>query len=334
MPSSTTTNVDSEDKTPAVIDKVVETVVSVAKISAHLGQRVLLDDTGAVVGPLPFNCTFDPLNASQVAAARGKVSAAGFELQVSDGGGEQAKDPLPGDKLSGRGVFYRPPRLVDVSISAKAKDKPVLEQTVVRVPDPNQVAVLDLGRPFLVKKTTNLEFVGGDLKKVDYHKPSEALAAVSIPASILAKVADAIPSIIQIQDSRANAALKEEKAYLDAQKAVIDARLALRSSQQSLAESEAEGGSGTRMTAEADISDKVFLTPTERKELVKAAQLQAEAARKNAENAVLQAEAEATRIDMEAETERLNAEAANLEAKKRMEDAGKTDENPDDGQEP
>lgn len=204
----TTTNVDSEDKTPAVIDKVVETVVSVAKISAHLGQRVLLDDTGAVVGPLPFNCTFDPLNATQVAAARGKVSAAGFELQVSDGGGEQAKDPLPGDKLSGRGVFYRPPRLVDVSISAKAKDKPVLEQTVVRVPDPNQVAVLDLGRPFLVKKTTNLEFVGGDLKKVDYHKPSEALAAVSIPASILAKVADAIPSIIQIQDSRANAALK------------------------------------------------------------------------------------------------------------------------------
>lgn len=285
----TTTNVDSEDKTPAILDKVTETVINVAKISANLGGSplALSDIRNETSDPKPFNCTFDPLERTQVNEAKRKVSAAGFLLHVEDTGGSGKKVAPPADSSpSNRGVFYRPPRVVNITITAKSALKsPVLEKTVVRVPDPSQTAVLSLSRPFLVKKTTNLTFAAGDLKKVEFKKASEALAVVSIPASITAKVAEAIPSIIEIQDSRANSALAAEKASLEAQKGVLDAQLQLAQSRKALDDFQAGGGNNAAASAAQGVgaSGRTFLSREEKVARAEAALMEAEATKKEAE---------------------------------------------------
>lgn len=314
-----TVNVTSEDKTSEIIDKVTETVISVAKIAANVSGG--LAPRSAAMGadaepfvPKPFNCTFDPLKPAEVRAAQAGVDNAGFALTVGNGGDSPAAAGPVREKLSRDGVYHRPPRLVHVTITAgKAAGTAVLERTTVRVPDPDQIAVLSLSRPFLVKKTTNLEFAAGDLKKVDFSKPSEALALVSIPASVAAKVAEAIPSIIEVRDARANAGLTAEKARLDARKAAIDSELALRASRKALEESDAAGGARESFAQEPTSFKPAFLTLKEKKARAEAAELEADSAGKIARNAIQRAAIEETRINVE----KLKAEAELVEAESR-----------------
>jgi len=296
----TTANVESEDKTAAVIDKVVETVVSVAKISANLGSNVAEIQSMEVESLKPFNCTFDPLDDNEVREARNRLNGAGFVLNVVRPRGSKNSEVVAQNaSISKEGIYYRPPCPVKLSISPRSSNSlAMIENTVVSVPDGNEIAVFALSRPFLVKKTTNLTFVAGDLKKVDFQKPSEVLAAVSIPASIASKIGEAIPSIIQIQDSRANAALKEEKARLDAQKALLDAQLALRNSQTALDAAGGGGAGGSSSGAESAVPH-AFLTGEEKKLRKEAAVLDAQAAKVRAQNAKERENMEKARIENE-----------------------------------
>jgi hypothetical protein len=222
----TTVNVDSEDKTPAIIDKVVDTVIDVAKIAANTsGMMGAADMKTLTLLPLsPFKCTFDPFVREQVNAARNVMWNAGFVATIVPASME-TKTRVVQDELSNRGVYYRPPTTVSVKI--KTRDGYVgdfMQTATVRVPDPSSIAVLSLTRPFLVKKTTNLVFVGGDLHTVDFTHPSEALGVVSIPASIASKLAAAIPAIIKIQDERANAVTARETSRLNAERDLLKAQ--------------------------------------------------------------------------------------------------------------
>lgn len=223
----TTVNVDSQDKTGAILDKVVDTVIDVAKIGANAsGMMETAADmkTLALLPLAPFKCTFDPFVPSQVSAARGVMWKAGFVARIVPAKME-TKTVVVEDELSTRGVYYRPP--TTVSIKVRTRDGfagAFLQTATVRVPDPYSIAVLGLTRPFLVKKTTNLVFVGGDLHTVDFTHPSEALGVVSVPASVVGKLAAAIPAIIKIQDERANAETIRETARLNADRELLEAR--------------------------------------------------------------------------------------------------------------
>lgn len=283
-----TTNVVTEDKTPAIIDKVTETLVNVAKISANLGGSPFGIRSIKQVAKqklLPFNCTFDPLIPSEVDTARRQMKDCGFSLSVSSADADgKGSTPVAAGKLATSGVYYRPPVTVQIRVTTLGDfDGHMIESSTVRVPDPRHIAVLDLRRPFLVKKTTNLAFVDGDLKKVDYTKPSEALAFVSIPASVTGKIAEALPSIIQVKDSRANAGLQAEKARLDAQKGVLDSQLALRNSQKAL-----EGGASDALAAQSLSASSAPMTVEER--LIRARAALQEA--KNREAAAIKAAGE------------------------------------------
>ena len=67
----------------------------------------------------------------------------------------------------------------------------LVQKTDLRIPDRNQLAVFDLRRTALVKRTTNLAFVEGNLTTVTEIRPSQVLAAVTIPADLAAKAATA-----------------------------------------------------------------------------------------------------------------------------------------------
>jgi hypothetical protein len=137
----------------------------------------------------------------------------------------ETKTVVVQDELSNHGVYYRPPTTVSLKIKTREGYVGDFMQTAtVRVPDPSSIAVLSLSRPFLVKKTTNLVFVGGDLHTVDFTHPSEALGVIGIPASIASKLAAAIPAIIKIQDERANADTARETARLNAERDLLKAR--------------------------------------------------------------------------------------------------------------
>jgi hypothetical protein len=250
-----TTKFVSEDQTPAILDKVTETIINVAKISAHLGGPPL--DKAARSQQQakmlkPFNCSFDPLDPVDVANARTLMQECAFDLEVTASPRPQATadektlaepDGRTADRLpeKGGGIFYRPPMPVSLRVWTVpgAIGGTLAELDHVKVPDPAAIASFPVRRPFLGKKTTDLVFNEGELKKVTYSKESEALAFVSIPASITAKVAEAIPAILTIQDARANRAANLEKARLDAEKNLLDSQLALLKSQQALADAQA-----------------------------------------------------------------------------------------------
>jgi hypothetical protein len=302
----TTTNVESEDKTSEIIDKVTETIINVAKISANLGSSIVpltAEDVGQPPALLPFNCTFDPLVPSDVARARNVLRDAGFRLRVGGASGSKTVTATVTKAPASGGVFYRPPLVVHLTVETAIEGvPPVVEKAAVRIPDPAEIAVFSLSRPFLVKKTTNLAFIGGDLKTMDFKKPSEALAFVTIPASVTGKIAEAIPSIIKIQDSRANAGLVAEKAHLDAQKGVLDSQLALRKSQQAILDSAPPGvAPASAGPTSANPNRTESMTIREQKARAKAAEAAAAAEQADAEVRKAKAEFEKTKALKEIE---------------------------------
>jgi len=251
-----TLNMEAEDKTPAIINKIADTIVSAMQAAASAGGfRV----AGAPVVELPFTVIFDPQDRREYFAAKGLVEAAGFNLSVTPtpGSSETATSNYSkGVVLSGRsasqvemqerasdGVFFHPPTTVTVKITPQNSARLLVQKTDLRIPDKNEVAVYDLRRTALVKRTSNLTFVDGNLTTATEKRPSQALAAVTIPADLAAKAASAIPSIIKIQNDNANAATNAETARINAQTALINAQSQKLKAEEALNQARAAGSS-------------------------------------------------------------------------------------------
>jgi hypothetical protein len=245
-----TVNISTEDKTPAIIDKVTETFIDVARIGAS-GSNGLFQSAKQLqtaIALKPFHVVFDPSSPAERNAARARLEECGFKLEFPDATAAKArvasdsKDrkilyrvandsttvPYP---ATADGILYRPPTAVDLEISTLDNSQTgLLQHVFVRVPNRNEIAVMDASRSFLIKKKNNYALVDGDLIQIDHNRPSQALALVGIPASVVHKVAEAIPTIIAIQDKRASRVppeLAAQKAQLDAQTAVLNSQIAL-----------------------------------------------------------------------------------------------------------
>jgi hypothetical protein len=231
-----TVNVDSEDKTSEIIEKVADTVVDAFKVASQTGVAALV-----AVEFKPFNYVFDPLDPEETEDIKQKMDTRGFVLGVKpdpihsrrSARIEQTKNIAEKasitttEHLSGNGVFYHPPIAVQLTINGMSGDGRLVERKTLRLPDPDRVAMLSMTRSALISKKTHVTFVNGDLSSVDYKKPSQALAAVSIPASIVHKAAEAIPAVVKIQDERATHGATQRKAELEAQAEVLKAQAAL-----------------------------------------------------------------------------------------------------------
>jgi hypothetical protein len=266
-----TVNFSTEDKTPAIIDKVTETFIDVARIGASGGGALFksAQEARTAITLKPFHVVFDPFDSTEKEAARRKLEECGFKLDFLDadpGNGLVAGDSkdrrivyretddstaVP-DPAAGEGIFYRPPTVVGLAVATLDNSQTgILQRVFVRLPNRNEIAVMDASRSFLIKKKSNYALVDGDLIQIDHNRPSQALALVGIPASIVRKVADAIPTIIAIEDKRATRVPPE----LAAQKAQLDAQTALLNSQMALIEArkkaQGDGQTNTALTREA-----------------------------------------------------------------------------------
>lgn len=250
-----TVNITTEDKTPAIIDKITETLIDVARIATNgLALETIAKKTFQ-----PFDYTFDPFIRPEVEDIKKKLKSRGFALELDARGGSQnylgqnyrtvtstTSTTSTARQSSFNGVFYRPPTTVKLELVALPDyDEAIIGRTEIRLPDVHRIAVLDLSRSPFIKKKTNLAFADGDFGQLEYNRPSQALGFISIPASIAHKIAEAIPTIIAIQDNRAKRVppdLAAEKARLDAQKAVLDSQAALIKSEAALRATQSAGG--------------------------------------------------------------------------------------------
>jgi hypothetical protein len=300
----TTTNVDSTDQTPAIIDTLAQTVLDVAEIGARLGGSPL-SIAGRLAGPpaeyqsslpfRPFDLSFDPTSGSEVATARRKLAACGFDLAVepdptSAKGGGSPLLPSAAPGHARRGVLYRPPATVQIRLTSRSDGHSAFAKNyTVRIPDLGAIATLDLSRAALVKKTTKLAFAGGDLKEVKYTHPSQAKALVAIPASVAAKVKAAVPTLIQIEQSQRpspTAALEAETNYYNALAARDAARKKAADAAAALPTPAASGGEATAARHNAEAGARLY----EAKERAEREKKQAETARIEAEARKLEAE--------------------------------------------
>ena len=202
-----TVNFTTEDKTPAIIDKVTETFIDVARIGAS-GRGALFmnpQEARTAIVLKPFHVVFDPFNPAEKEAARKKLEECGFALTFPDAtpgnalvAGDskdrklvyrETRDSVsPPDPAAAEGIFYRPPTVVALAVATlDSSQTGVLQQVYVRVPNRNEVAVMDASRSFLIKKKSNYALVDGDLIQIDHNRPSQAMALVGIPASIYVK---------------------------------------------------------------------------------------------------------------------------------------------------
>jgi hypothetical protein len=234
-----TVNLQAEDKTPAIINKVADTIVSAISAAESAGGFRALE--GAVVEQ-PFTVSFDPQDEDEYSTAKTLVDKAGCTLSItpkpnsSGTGSARASINDKGLVLNARsasevelqkhasdGVFFHPPTTVTIKIVPRNDARLLVQKTELRIPDRNQLAVFDLRRMAFVKRTTNLAFVEGNLTTVTETRPSQVLAAVTIPADLASKAASAIPSIVKIQNDNANASTNAETARINAQTALINA---------------------------------------------------------------------------------------------------------------
>lgn len=223
-----TLNLQAEDKTPAIINKVADTVVSAlsaAENAAALGPQ----REGQAISELPFTVVFDPQDNHEYSRARAIVYKAGFVLDINPIAGKEMiaevrmASSAEVQNQTSDGVFFHPPTVITLRIRPRNKERLLLQMTDIRIPDKHQLAVFDLRRMALVKRTTNLAFVEGNLTTVTETRPSQMLAAVTIPADLAAKAAAAVPSLVKIQNDTANASTNAEAAKLNAQTALLNA---------------------------------------------------------------------------------------------------------------
>jgi len=257
-----TTSLSTEDKTPAIISKITETLVDTAQIAA---AGPLFRNAREVMAshPLkPFHVIFDPFDPSQRANAVAKLSDCGFDLKFPNPSTAIARMIDGKDKTSAKlissasaaqltqatdipGVIYRPPTAIELEITTQDNSTAGLLQHVwVRLPSPTEIAIADASRAFLIKKKNNYSFVDGDLIQIDHNKPSQLLAFISVPADIAHQIAGAIPTIISIEDKRAARLppdLVAQKAQLDAETAVLNSKIALLQAQQKLEQTQGTG---------------------------------------------------------------------------------------------
>jgi hypothetical protein len=239
----TTVSLQAEDKSPAVINKVADTIVSAISAAENVAGFVPGEKTETTEKEEqhPFSVVFDPQDQEELSEAISVINRAGFLLTANPEptsshrtrqGRRHDKEIVSAvrqassselENRSSEGVFFHPPTTVTLKVAPKNKKQVLLTKTTdLQIPDKHQIAIFDLRRLALVKRTTNLTFSEGALTTVGETRPSQVLAGVTIPADLAAKAASAIPALIKIQNDTANAAMVAETARLKAKTDLLD----------------------------------------------------------------------------------------------------------------
>ena len=212
-----TVNVTTKEETGNII-------ITLAKAAATIVTPIPVPKF-APEGPKekPFyNAEFDPTDEAEVSkcneALKKLTCNKGLNVEIDPRPQPQPKTTdLSTPPISARGVFFRPLLPYKLTLT----DAVSRTEMTVLVPNKAPVLSIDISRAMFVTKVYEIEFDNGILTRVTIKKPSEALAAASIPIEI-AKAIVAIPAeLIQLKINTASgekALLESEKARLEVEK--------------------------------------------------------------------------------------------------------------------
>ncbi len=121
-------------------------------------------------------------------------------------------------------ICYRP--LTTVTVSFRDNLTGNITDFVTQVPDPHQIAGLDMERSVFVKRDTVLTFANGTLQSTDMSKPSEVAAAALLPIQIVDAVFkganDAVKSLLGLRKNELGASTELLNAQANYLKALTD----------------------------------------------------------------------------------------------------------------
>lgn len=208
-----------EDKTGAVILKLLETGKNIAKFTA-------------ISTPAPDNAIYDVIFDPFDPSARAHVlrdlerlegGPYSFELKslgaTSDFKGSSSESTRVSHRFSG--VAFRPRLAYDLVLKRQNKTERI--ETVLL---PNEAAILTfpITRSAFVKKVTDLTFKDGILTEVKINKPSEVLAVADIPLEISKALVSLPGEIVQLKIDTT----KSKGALADQQLSALNSEEALR----------------------------------------------------------------------------------------------------------
>jgi len=238
-----TVETETEDRSPAIIKKIGELVVTAA-LKVPLPQRVQPSVKGAKKVGCNVNTIIEPF--------ANQYSITGADCYTNNNGltwclqpiGAALKDWPNGDWFTTppcskrqaastdspcqrEGIFYRP--LLPYKFELK---EPVQLSTVLYLPNRSPILALDISRATFVDNHYTMKFTDGVLTSISWTKPSELEGFLSIPLD-LARTVTSIPGqllTVKVQNAQAN------QNALEAQAAALQAQLDILQRQQQLGE--------------------------------------------------------------------------------------------------
>jgi hypothetical protein len=190
-----TIEVTTEDKTSAIVEKVIGIVKDVVK-------SVSLPVPGAAVAKgervKVLAITFDPNKPEDIREVTNKLEENGISIKITSLKGKGVAGTTTYQDnlfLKGNSIYYRP--LVPYKITLEAQD--VIKSEIFYLPNGAPILSMDINRAPFIKKTTKLSFTNGILTSVEINKPSEVLGGLEIPAQIAKAILEIPGELIQLK---------------------------------------------------------------------------------------------------------------------------------------
>ena len=184
--------------------------------------------------------SFDPTDVGSVNRAKRRLGRM-MNLRI-----QPEPRPVTQYHACNHSVCYRP--LTTVLISFEEPHSGNSTDFIVQVPDPHQIAGIDLERSAFVDRQTVMTFSGGTLQKIDMTKPSELAQAALLPVRIIDAVftgtGNAISGLLGLRRNELQGSvdlLNAQAAYLDA---LVKYRKTLESAQEQGVNTSALGQGG------------------------------------------------------------------------------------------
>lgn len=225
----TSISADTDDRTGDAIVKLVEIGIEAFKAQAAFPAGIVEEKK---VKARDIEIVFDPL---KMADKNTSVEVGDFFLEAEriepiQTSTDNKDNPYKTSYQSNssdctKSLCY--PVVIPLKLTARylTENGAILAQRIVHVPDPNLQLALDLTRATFVKKVTKVEFKNGMLNKITVTKPSEVLAVLDVPFTILQKIVSLPGQLLTIKvDNTGKQAdlLANQMKLINAQKELQD----------------------------------------------------------------------------------------------------------------
>ena len=197
----TSLTITTTDRSGEIIAQLAKLAVKVAQFVSGVPPAPGVKTTDAAGQPCEDywnEFIFDPSNDTELAALRDDLAktCSPFAVTIETIGEPKAKlGATRPDVLEG--VFYRRPRLYRFSAENKQHPTERYEQIFESLAG-GPVFSLEYESGLFVERKFEAAFDGGQLKRAKSTKPSEILAVVTLPLTIIEAVGDSLGSLLQI----------------------------------------------------------------------------------------------------------------------------------------